>query len=181
MKRHPKEHYVREQTCMVAFQLHNRVKKHVLGYTDIRELLVNIADLHDYCAKGVPKSAAVVVARLLNKLILIIGDLATAIEMKGQGVATLWSAVAERYRKLGFADAARTPTQEIVPSTKFFTTECVLGKGGFGYVSKVTFGGSVVMAVKLVPLDKQVQPKYAVVDKVSRTPLFEQLHEWQAS
>lgn len=168
MKRHPKEHYVREQTCMAAFQLHNRVKKHVLGYTDIRELLVNIADLYDYCARGVPKSASIVVARLLHKLIMIVGDLAAAIEMKAQGTATTWPAVADRYRRLGSEDPGRIPIQDIVPSTKFFTTESVLGKGGFGYVSRVTFGGSVVLAVKLVPLDKQVQPKYAVVDKVRR-------------
>lgn len=166
MKRHPKEHYVREQACMAAFQLHNRVKKHVLGFSDIRELIVNIADLYDYCARGVPKSASIIVARLLHKLITIMGDLAAAIESKAQGVSTTWASVAERYRRLGMEDPGKQTINEIIPSTKFFYTDCVLGKGGFGYVSKVVFGGSVVMAVKLVPLDKQVQPKYAVVDKV---------------
>lgn len=166
MKRHPKEHYVREQACMAAFQLHNRVKKHVLGFSDIRELIVNIADLYDYCAQGVPRRATIVVARLIHKLIIIMNDLASAIEMKTQGVATTWSSVAERYKRLGAEDPGKPAINQIIPSTQFFVTDSILGKGGFGYVSRVTFGGSVAMAVKLVPLDKQVQPKYAVVDKV---------------
>ena len=170
MRFQPKEYYVRQQACMVGFLFYTRIKKQRLGYKDVRELFVNLYDLHDYCARGLPKSAASMLLRLIRKLLVIMNDVATAVELRSNQRATNWTLIATSCRSVSAERVPEFNLKEIVPSTTLFTTTETLGLGGFGVVTKATFGNVLEVAVKMVPLQRQITPKYAAVDKVCRVP-----------
>lgn len=171
MRFQPKEYYVRQQACMVGFLFYTRIKKQLLGYQDVRELFVNLYDLHDHCAGGQSKSAALMLLRLIRKLLVIMNDVATAIEIRSKRKATNWALLAATCHS---STAERVPefnAKEIVPSTSLFATAEILGLGGFGVVTRAIFGEVLEVAVKMVPLHRQIRPKYAVVDKVCTVPV----------
>lgn len=176
----PHEYYVQFQHYLAVRELHGRIRKGVLHFDDIRDTVENLVCLYEYLIEMQSTKPAKILANLINELLSKMDPFAQLLEGLYHAGATNWIKVG------GMLDVNLPITDvsaiDFIPDIKWFTSDMLLGVGGFGSVFKASLSGGPVTSVKLIAVDRFKSSENAasgkIVGSLINSPHLVRLFAW---
>ncbi|KAH9378198.1 hypothetical protein HPB48_010439 [Haemaphysalis longicornis] len=168
VNREPLDHFCLEQVMLAAQDILEKTNRQVITYQDIRDSAENLINLHNFCYKRAQDTAHHL-GESIRKMMIIIAELATALENISEVTPTDWVGVGNTVlRKTAQVNMAQVaPFWTYIPKMSDFSVIKLLGAGGFGAVYKARFEPTnYICTVKLVSCALFQRHKQAVIDKV---------------
>ncbi|XP_064458678.1 RAC-alpha serine/threonine-protein kinase-like [Ornithodoros turicata] len=168
LQREPLSHFSQEQIVLAALDVKEKLNRQIITYQDMRDTTENLFCLHSMVFKK-DQVVAKELGDSFRKLIVIIQELAAALEKVSEVSPTDWIAMGDnvvlRTRNLNVAGVK--PFWSYIPRMRDFECLKLLGAGGFGAVYKAVHRASgLVCTMKLVSSDRFSRHKLAVADKI---------------